>query len=192
MPSPLINNEGLFRIGGMWGAAWDVSGKLLAEVTEVTATAELNRIEVPLVGTNKQGYKPGRVSRQGTFRVQKIDAKYELDVWAVVNASIDERRAMRGTANSVLRPFTLIVGYDDPEALGVEKWQLNGCLLWSLPLGYNIGDDIRDLEFPFTYEMEQPLEAFVRTGVTNPATGLPGIQQVFSAQTQSGQQVPAQ
>lgn len=191
MPSPLINNEGLFRMGGMWGAAWDVSGKLLAEVTEVTATAEINRIEVPLVGTNKQGYKPGRISRQGTFRVQKIDAKYELDIWSVVNMSIDERRAMRGTANSVLRPFTLIVGYDDPEALGPEKWQLNGCLLWSLPLGFNIGDDIRDLEFPFTYENEQPLEAFVRTGTTNPASGLPGIQTLFSTNQQSGASVPA-
>lgn len=184
--SPLVNNEGLFRMTGMWGEARDLAGNLLAEVTEVTATAEVQRIEVPLVGTNRQGYKPGRVTREGTFRCQKIDAKWELEVYAFVSASLEERRKRRGTANSVLRPFTLIVGYDDPEALGEEKWQLNGCLLWRLPLGFNIGDDIRDLEFPFTYETEQPLKAFVRTGQINPATGLPGIAWKFSGETPSG------
>jgi Phage tail tube protein len=184
--SPLINNEGLFRMTGMWGEARDLAGRLLAEVTECSATAEVQRIEVPIVGTNRQGYKPGRVTREGTFRCQKIDAKWELEVYAFVSASLEERRALRGTAESVLKPFTLIVGYDDPEALDEEKWQLNGCLLWRLPLGFNIGDDIRDLEFPFTYESEQPLKAFVRTGETDPATGLPAIERRFSTAAPSG------
>lgn len=186
MPSPLVNNEGLFRMSGMWGEARDLSGALLAEVTECSATAELQRIEVPIVGTNRQGYKPGRVSREGTFRVQKIDAKWELEVHRFVSADVAERRALRGTGNSVLRPFTLIVGYDDPEALEEEKWQLTGCLLWRLPLGFSLGDDIRDLEFPFTYEAEAPLKAFVRTGQVDPTTGLPAIQRVFDTAQPSG------
>jgi len=186
MPSPLINNEGLFRISGMWGEARDLAGNLLAEVTEVTATAEVNRIEVPIVGTGKQGYKPGRITREGTFRCQKIDSKWELEVYRFVSTTLEERRAMRGTENSVLRPFSLLVGYDDPEALGVERWQLDGCLLWRLPLGFNIGDDIRDLEFPFTYENEKPIEAFVRTGQTNPVTKLPAITYPYTTQNPSG------
>lgn len=186
MASPLVNNEGLFRMGGMWGEARDASGLLLAEVTEVTATAEVNRIEVPIVGTTGQSYKPGRVSREGTFRVQKIDAKWELQVHAFVSANLAQRRAMRGTSESILKPFTLIVGYDDPDALGEEKWQLNGCMLWRLPLGFNIGDDIRDLEFPFTFESEQPLKAFVRTGQTNPATGLPAIEKKYDTALPTG------
>ena len=179
MPSPLANNEGLFRMSGMWGEARDASGRLLAEVTECSAAAEVQKINVPLVGTNRSGYKPGRVTREGTFRCQKIDAKWELDVYAFVSANLQQRRAMRGTGDSILRPFTLLVGYDDPEALGEEKWQLNGCLLWRLPLGFSIGDDIRDLEFPFSYETEIPLKAFVRTGAPNAATGLPGIEKVY-------------
>lgn len=186
MPSPLVNNEGLFRMSGMWGEAHDLAGRLLAEVTECSAAAEVQRIEVPLVGTNAQAYKPGRVSREGTFRCQKIDAKWELDVHGFISADIATRRAMRGTGNSVLRPFTLIVGYDDPEALGEEKWQLLGCLLWRLPLGFSIGDDLRDLEFPFTYERENPLKAFVRTGATDPSTGLPAIQQVYDTNQLTG------
>lgn len=186
MASPLINNEGLFRMTGMWGEARDLAGNLLAEVTEVTATAEVQRIEVPIVGTNGQSYKPGRVTREGTFRVQKIDAKWELEVYRFVSSDLEARRAARGSAQSILRPFTLIVGYDDPEALEEEKWQLNGCLLWRLPLGFNIGDDIRDLEFPFTYEKEIPLKAFVRTGEIDATTGLPAIERRYDTNTAVG------
>lgn len=174
-PSPLANNEGLFRVSGAWGEARDVHGRLLAEVTECSATAEVQRIEVPIVGKNTQSYKPGRITREGTFRCQKIDTKWELEVHSFVSADLAKRREKRGTNESVLRPFSLIVGYDDPEALGEERWQIDGCLLWRLPLGFSIGDDIRDLEFPFTYEKEVPLKTFVRTGSINPGTGLPQI-----------------
>lgn len=186
MPNPMAGNEGLFRITGMWGEARDAAGNLLAEVTEVTATAEINRIEVPLVGTNRQGYKPGRVTREGTFRVQKIDTKWELAVYDFISTTLADRRAARGTNESYLKPFSLIIGYDDPEALGVEKWRLDGCLLWRLPLGFNIGDDIRDLEFPFSYEAETPLSAFKRTGTTNAETGLPGVTYPYQPNQQSG------
>lgn len=186
MASPLANNEGLFRVSGMWGEARDEAGNLLAEVTEVTATAEINRIEVPLVGTNRQGYKPGRVTREGTFRVQKIDTKWELKVYDFISTSLEQRRANRGTNEPYLKPFSLIVGYDDPEALGEEKWQLDGCLLWRLPLGFNIGDDIRDLEFPFSYESEVPLKAYVQTGQKNPVTGLPAVEQPYNTNIASG------
>lgn len=186
MANPMAGNEGLFRITGMWGEARDVAGNLLAEVTEVTATAEINRIEVPLVGTNRQGYKPGRVTREGTFRVQKIDTKWELAVYEFISTTLADRRAARGTNNSYLKPFSLLIGYDDPEALGREQWQLDGCLLWRLPLGFNIGDDIRDLEFPFSYESETPLNAFRRTGTTNGETGLPGITYDYETNQQSG------
>ena len=186
MANPMAGNEGLFRITGMWGEARDVAGNLLAEVTEVTATAEVNRIEVPLVGTNRQGYKPGRVTREGTFRVQKIDTKWELAVYDFISTTLEDRRAARGTDQSYLKPFSLVIGYDDPEALGVEKWRLNGCLLWRLPLGFNIGDDIRDLEFPFSYETEEVVSAFVRNGTTNQATGLPGVTTRYGTNQQSG------
>lgn len=184
-PSPLQNNEGLFRISGLWGQAMQ-GDAILAEVTECSAAAEVQRIEVPIVGSNKQGYKPGRVSREGTFRVQKIDTRWELEVHAFVNADLTTRRNLRGTGDSILKPFSLIVGYDDPEALGEEQWRLDGCMLWRLPLGFSIGDDIRDLEFPFTYEAETPLETFVRTGGTNTLTGLPATRKVHGVDTPSG------
>jgi hypothetical protein len=186
MANPMAGNEGLFRITGMWGEAQDAGGNLLAEVTEVTATAEVNRIEVPLVGTNRQGYKPGRITREGTFRVQKIDTKWELAVYSFISTSIEDRRRVRGSDESYLKPFSLKIGYDDPEALGKEQWRLDGCLLWRLPLGFNIGDDIRDLEFPFSYEKEIPLNTFVVGDTLNQATGLPNVTTPHKPDEQSG------
>ena len=184
----MADNEGLFRVTGMWGEARDgQTGQLLAEVTEVTATAEVNRIEVPLVGTMRQGYKPGRITREGTFRVQKIDSKWEMKVYSFISTSIEERRRVRGTSESYLTPFDLIVGYDDPEALGKEKWRLKGCLLWRLPLGFNIGDDIRDLEFPFSYETEIPINTYeILPGDPDPATGLPRVRNWTNPNEPSG------
>jgi hypothetical protein len=57
-------------------------------------------------------------------------------------------------------PFQLVLQYDDPDALGKEQWQLNGCLLWRLPFGFSITDDLVDREIPFTWETEQPIYAF--------------------------------
>jgi hypothetical protein len=60
----------------------------------------------------------------------------------------------------MMRPFSLILEYDDPYALGVERWQLDGVLIWQLPLGFSIGDDAVERDFPITWETERPLEAF--------------------------------
>jgi len=168
-------NQGLYRMGGMYGAAYGPDGTLLSEVVEVTAAVEVNRIEIPLVGSTKQGYKPGRESREGSLRLQKIDTRWELQVFDFLSQSLAARRVARGTPAAGLRPFTLKLEWDDPDALGKETWQLEGCLIWRLPLGFNITDDIRDLEFPFTWETETPLNSFVRNGLVDAVTGLPAV-----------------
>lgn len=169
-------NPGLYRVGGMFGSAWR-DGNQLTEVVEVTAAVEVNRIEVPLTGTTRQGYKPGRESREGSIRLQKVDTTWELEVFSFLSMSLEQRRTLRGTPNAVLKPFQLLLEWDDPDALGYEKWQLDGCLLWRMPLGFGITDDVRELEFPFTWESEKPLASFKRTGQINTATGLPAITQ---------------
>lgn len=173
----MATNQGLHRIGGMYGAAYR-DGVLLAEAVEVTAAVEINRIEVPLVGTTMQGYKPGRESREGSIRIQKLDTAWELEVYSFLNQSLAERRARRNTGEPSLRPFQLQLEWDDPDALGYEKWQLESCLLWRMQLGFSITDDIRDLEFPFTWETETPLAYFKRTGALTPA-GNPAVNQVM-------------
>src|SRR5688500_3249461 len=99
-------NEGLWRIGGMHGSVWR-DGKKRAEVVEINAAIEVNRIEVPLVGQTKQGYKPGRESREGSFRIQKIDTYWEQEIYKFLSTNLRERRRNRATATPTLKPFQL-------------------------------------------------------------------------------------
>lgn len=171
-------NEGLLRYGGMYGAAYGPSGNVLAEVVEVTAAVEVNRIEVPLVGTTKQGYKTGRETREGTINIQKIDSKWEMELFRFLSQGLEARRRARDTGDhTMLRPFNLVIGFDDPDALGREKWLLEGCLLWRMTIGFSITDDIVNREFPLTWEHETPLEAFVRGPDVD---GFPTAQKVYS------------
>lgn len=173
---PESTNQGLWRIGGMYGSAWR-NGVQLAEAVEVNVNVEINRIEVPLVGSTKQGYKPGRESRDGTVSVQKIDTSWELEIYQFLTQGLEARRQARGTGQQSLRPFQLQLELDDPDALGYELWQLDGCLLWRLPLGFSITDDILNREYPLTWESERPLAHFERTGAIDPVTGNPAVVQ---------------
>lgn len=152
-------NEGLYRFSGMYGEAWR-DGQLLMDVTEVSGTIAINRVEVPLVGRTRTGYKPGRETREGTLRVQKIDTKWEMEVFKFLSQDLETRRRNRDQGIANLRPFTLLLEYDDPDALGREKWRLDGVLLWQMQIGFSIGDDLVDREFPITWESEAPVIAF--------------------------------
>ena len=172
---PESTNQGLWRIGGMYGSAWR-NGVQLADVVEVNVNVEINRIEVPLVGSTKQGYKPGRETREGTVSIQKIDTSWEMEVRQFLTQDLATRRANRGTGRQSLRPFQLQIELDDPDGLGYELWQLDGCLLWRMPLGFSITDDILNREYPLTWEAERPLAHFERTGELAP-NGLPAVTQ---------------
>jgi hypothetical protein len=162
-------NSGIYRIGGQYGEVRGQVGpggaRTLAEVTEINCTVEVNRIDMPLVGTTKTGYKPGRESREGSFSIQKIDSSWELEVLRYLSQNLSARRTARraGQYNGGLRPFQLQIALDDPDALGYETITLHGCLIWRLPMGFNIGDDIITREFPITWEYETFDESFTRT-----------------------------
>jgi hypothetical protein len=151
-------NEGLYRFSGLYGLAYRLDPVLgyipLGEVIEVSGAVEVNRIDVPLVGKTRMGHKPGRETREGTLRVQKIDSKWEIEVWEFLS-----KRKSRST-QVPMKPFSMELEYDDPDALGEEKIRLEGCLIWRLPVGFSIGDDLVEREFPFTWEDETYLKAF--------------------------------
>lgn len=167
--------EGLYRFSGMYGYVI-MDGYVRAEITNVTATITIAKIEMPLVGTTRMGVKPGRETREGTFSVQKIDSHWEKYIHNYMSQSLAARRALRGTVAGTMRSFSMQVWLDDPDALGFEVWQLNSCLIWDLPLGFNITDDVIDKSFSFGWETEKPLETFeVIQGQSNPLTGQPAV-----------------
>ena len=149
--------DALYRYGGMYGSVYR-NGQLLADVVEVTGNIEVNRIEVPLVGTTKQGYKAGRESREGTIRIQKIDAYWEKELHEWIRSRNEQDSATRRAASND-HTFDISLMIDDPEAYDYEKWDLYGCQIWRIPLGFSITDDIIDREFPLTWESESCIHA---------------------------------
>lgn len=149
----------LRRMGGGYASAWR-DGVLQTDVVEVSGNVEIGRTEVMLVGQNQLGYKPTRVSREGTLRVQKIDTRWELFVYQFLAQSLEERRAQRGTPEATLRTFSLKVAIDDPDAYGYEAWQLDGCQIWRMPMGASLADETIEREYPLTWERETPLNTF--------------------------------
>ena len=153
-------DEGSYRFSGMWGAAYDEAGNLLKDMIEVSAPLEIGRIAVPLVGTQDEGQKQGRNTREGTISIQKKDSAWELLVYNYSSKSVEERRTARNNGNRFDPSFTLIVTYDDPEALGIERWKLESVRIWRLTLGFSLQDELVTREYPITWRSESPLDAF--------------------------------
>lgn len=165
--------EAMLRMSGMYGSAWRLEGGgnvMLAEVVQVVAEVQINRVSVPIVGSTRDGHKPGRETREGTLNIQKIDSKWEYEIWQFMSAGLEQRRAQRDDPNQTRpsRTFDIHLKQDDPDALGLEEWVLHDCQIWSLPLGIDIGVDVIERQFPLTWESEEPLYAFTaqRSGTT--------------------------
>jgi hypothetical protein len=158
--------DALRRFGGMYGAAYK-NGFLLQEAIEVSGNTAISRIEVPLVGQTSTGYKPGRETREGTLRIQKIDSSWAMEIYNFLGQSLASRRAARGTPNATLAQFDLKLTVDDPDAYDYESWQINNCQIWQMPVGFAITDDIIQQELPLTWESETPIHVFE----INPTTG---------------------
>lgn len=161
--------QAIERFGGMYGSAYK-DGVELVDAVEVSGSTEIQRIDIPLVGRTRMGRKAGRESSEGTLRVQKIDTSWELFVHSFLSQSLQQRRAARGTPNATLRSFDLKVQYDDPETGGKEVWQLEGCQIWRMTLGFNITDEAVEREYPLTWEEARPIETFTIDRITGAVT----------------------
>lgn len=158
--------EALQRMGGMYGSCWR-DGRMLTDVVLVQATAEVAQVAVPLVGMTRLGNKPGRVTRTGSLRYQKVDTRWEMQVWSFIAESLDARRAARDAGNPGLPSFSIQIELDDPDALGIEKWQLDGCQIYRMNLGFDIAQDLTELDVPFSWETEKPIYAFAKVTGSN-------------------------
>lgn len=160
----------LRRQGGMWGSAWR-EGALLTDVVQVTGTVQRGRVEIPLVGQETVGYKPGRRSQEGSIVFQKVDTGWELQVYDAITIDVDELRRRRdaGQFGELDGTFDLLLKQDDPHSFGKEVWQLTDCQIWQLDLGINITDDFIQRELPLTFGKAVPVSTFrVENGLVVP------------------------
>lgn len=151
----------LRRFGGMWGSAWR-DGRMLTDVVQVTGTTQRGRIEIPLVGQQTTGHKPGRLSSEGSIAFQKVDSGWELDIFNAMTLDIDALREARdrGDFGELDGTFDLLLKNDDPHAFGKEVWKLTGCQIWQLDVGINVTDDFIQREIPLTYVKAEPIQTF--------------------------------
>jgi hypothetical protein len=148
-------------MSGMFGSAYR-NGVLLSDAVAVSAPIAIGRITVPAVGSADESYKQGRTTREGTMEIQKIDTQWELEIFALLSATDDQRRAARDAGTPINPAFQLVVKLDDPEALGAERWQLDGVRMWNFEIGFSGGDDITSRQYQITWDSERPLTAFKR------------------------------
>jgi hypothetical protein len=148
-------------MGGMYGSCWR-DGQLLTDVVLVQGTADIQQVQVPLVGQTRMGFKPGRVTRSGNLRYQKVDGHWEKMVWDYISTTLEQRRAARDAGNPGLPNFDIQLEIDDPDALGIEKWTLTGCQIYRMSLGFDINQDLTEIDIPFTWEDETPVYLFTK------------------------------
>ena len=101
----------------MWGSAWR-DGEMLTDVVMVTGTTAVARMDVPLVGRQRIGRKPGRSSSEGSIQFQKVDSGWELDVYNAMTMDVEALRAARDAGNfgTLDGTFDLQLKNDDPHA----------------------------------------------------------------------------
>lgn len=132
----------------------DQTIRWLSNVTEISATMTVDRLEVRRSGDRFVRYKSGEVTGEGTLTMDKVNSEFEKQFIKFVK---------RATSESLLLPeFELHLSLEDSGIKGIkfedgfateghEEVILSGVNFWSMPFGFSLSDMIsRDLDFTFT------------------------------------------
>lgn len=123
---------------GTYGSMW-IDGYEIAEIQELKATLEADKVEVKIARRMAKGYKVTGYTGKGSFKVHKVSS-YFIKKLA---PSIKEGRQV---------PVTIISKIDDPDALGVERIALYNCIIDSVDLvNWSLGK-IGEESYNFSFE----------------------------------------
>lgn len=125
-----------------------------SNVTEVSGTMTVDRMEVRRSGDRFVRYKAGEITGEGTMTLDKVNSDFER---------IFVEYANRGGGQSLELPsFELHLSLEDPGLPGIEfdddgfatrgheEIVLKCVNFWSLPVGFSIADMVtRDMDFTF-------------------------------------------
>ena len=135
------------------------NGVWLANVTEISATITIDRLEVRRAGDYWVQYKAGEFTGEGTLSFDKVNSQFDAEIINYINGTDPAGNPL---PNRALPVFNLMVNLEDRgipniqfnedgEAIsGHESIILNCVNFWSLPIGYTMTDLLsRDLDFTF-------------------------------------------
>jgi hypothetical protein len=150
------------RIDGNYGEVFH-QGKYQGDILDISGRIAIERRELPRAGTNTMVYRRGRITREGTVRLGKVDSRFEALIINYASKSAAEHRAARGQGRPVFPDTEFTIKIDDPDSWGSEEIKISGVKIWEIGIGFTSGDMLeRDL--PITWHTEQLLHAIPRPG----------------------------
>lgn len=122
---------------GTYGSLW-IDNEEVGEVTAVEATLEAQKEEVKMAKTMTTGYKVTGYQGKGSFKMHKVSTKF-VKKFA---PSIQKGKQVS---------FTIISKVEDPDAFGMERIALYGCMVDSVDIiKWEVGA-IGEEEYSFTF-----------------------------------------
>jgi len=134
-------------------------GVWLANVTEISATMTIDRMEVRRAGDYWVQYKAGEFTGEGSVSFDKVNSLFETEFINYINGVDTNGQAL---TNRALPVFNLMINLEDRgipniqfdeqgEAVSGHESIILECVnFWSLPVGYTMTDLLsRDMDFTF-------------------------------------------
>lgn len=131
---------------GTFGQAF-IDGVWQTNVNHLEAKVAIEKRELNLVGTEWTKHKKGRKTGTGTISGYKVSS-------AMIQRDFGK--------------FEIISKLDDPEAYGMERIRLTGCMMDEMVLAnWTAGEEVMD-ETPFTFEGFELLDPIVDPAASAP------------------------
>lgn len=139
------------------------NGIYQGDITDISGTVVIAKQEIPVAGTDRVVLRRGRVARDGTMTILKIDSRFEALILGYAGMTPQERRERRGAGIPVFHAVQLIIKLADPDSWGTEEIQLLGVKMWQTSLGFAANSMVTDA-IPITWNNERILNAIPRPG----------------------------
>lgn len=157
------------QIDGNYGEIFH-EGHYQGDFRDFTGRIAIERRELPRAGTNGVVYRRGRIAREGTLRVAKVDSRFEELFITYINKSTEQRRADRARGTDSFPVTELIIKLNDPESWGVEEIQLLGVRFWEIGIGFTM-NDMLERDVPVTWTSEKLVTGIARPDRTHGGPG---------------------
>lgn len=141
------------NIYGRWGRVFR-NGNWLANVTEISANVEIDRMEVRRSGTRWVDYKEGEITGSGSLTMDYVNSDFTVEQINYINGVVS-------TQGYRLPVSEISMNLEDANIPGIvydsygnaieghESIILKGVKFWDLPLGF--GSEMVGREFSFTF-----------------------------------------
>src|SRR4051794_3123652 len=96
------------EIDGNYGEIFH-NGHYQGDIRSFTGRLAIERREIPRAGTNGLVYRRGRISRDGSITLGKVDSRFEALLIGYANMSEDEKRRRRGQGEPVFPDAQLLI-----------------------------------------------------------------------------------